>query len=62
MILGLFGWRCYPGGYRWHHGRTGAHMLCHGLARRDARLAVLGAALMLDDLADFPWRLVREAA
>lgn len=45
MILGWIGrgFKLYIGGRRIHHGRVGKW------------LAVLGIALMLDDLFDYPW-------
>lgn len=53
--------RVYLLGLRVHHGLTGCVLIIIGAARHERRLIELGAALVLHDAPDFPWRL-RELA
>jgi hypothetical protein len=50
------GARLYVAGVRVHHGSAGCALALIGLARRNLLLTAIAGAMVIDDLADFPWR------
>jgi hypothetical protein len=48
--------RLYVRGVRVHHGSAGCALALAGVARREPLVALAGLAMVIDDLADFPWR------
>lgn len=48
--------RLYVAGLRVHHGTAGCALALVGLTRRNLVLTAIAAAMVVDDLADFPWR------
>ncbi|MQA76494.1 MAG: hypothetical protein GEU88_19590 [Solirubrobacterales bacterium] len=51
-----WGPRLYLAGLRVHHGSAGCALALAGLKRHAPLLTVAGLVMVLDDLADFPWR------
>ena len=51
-----YGPRLYVAGVRIHHGSAGCALALIGLARRNLLLTAIAAAMVADDVGDFPWR------
>lgn len=49
--------RVYVYELRLHHGLAGIALAAAGVALHEPTLVLAGAALVVDDLRDFPWRL-----
>lgn len=56
IVRHTHGPRLYVAGERIHHGSAGCAVALVGLVCRDLLLTMAVIAMVVDDLADFPWR------